>query len=139
MRALACAHPCVLLIDELDKVDDGFEAMLLEILSAWQLSIPECSCEEYSVRCAHKQRRERRLGDPIRRRSLYVRVEHPTPEREAEIISSRTPDVETEFHCEMAGIAPAFRNYSLEKSPSGQRSGDSQGPTAFRVANAIDR
>ena len=41
MRALECERPCVLLIDELDKVDDGFEAMLLEILSAWQLSIPE--------------------------------------------------------------------------------------------------
>jgi MoxR-like ATPase len=41
MRALECDRPCVLLIDELDKVDDGFEAMLLEILSAWQLSIPE--------------------------------------------------------------------------------------------------
>jgi hypothetical protein len=41
MRALECDRPCVLLIDELDKVDDGFEAMLLEILSAWRLSIPE--------------------------------------------------------------------------------------------------
>jgi MoxR-like ATPase len=41
MRALECERPCVLLIDELDKVDDGFEALLLEILSAWQLSIPE--------------------------------------------------------------------------------------------------
>src|SRR5258708_16343732 len=41
MRALECERPCVLLIDELDKVDEGFEALLLEILSAWQLSIPE--------------------------------------------------------------------------------------------------
>ena len=61
---------------------------------------------------------ECRLGDPIRRRSLYVRVEHPTPARETEIIASRTPDADESFHREMAGIALSFRNYSLEKPPS---------------------
>ena len=81
MRALECERPCVLLIDELDKVDEGFEAMLLEILSAWQLSIPEFGTVEaksipFVVLTSNE---ERRLGDPIRRRSLYVRVEHPTP------------------------------------------------------------
>src|SRR6202035_5975067 len=120
MRALECERPCVLLIDELDKVDDGFEAMLLEILSAWQLSIPEFGTVEartipFVVLTSNE---ERRLGDPIRRRSLYVRVEHPTPEREAEIIASRTPNASSAFHCEMAGLALAFRNYSLEKPPS---------------------
>jgi MoxR-like ATPase len=84
MRALECERPCVLLIDELDKVDDGFEAMLLEILSAWQLSIPEfgtvaAKSIPFVVLTSNE---ERRLGDPIRRRSLYVRVEHPTPERQ---------------------------------------------------------
>ena len=79
MRALECDRPCVLLIDELDKVDDGFEAMLLEILSAWQLSIPEfgtvaAKSIPFVVLTSNE---ERRLGDPIRRRSLYVRVEHP--------------------------------------------------------------
>jgi len=120
MRALECERPCVLLIDELDKVDDGFEAMLLEILSAWQLSIPEFGTVHaksipFVVLTSNE---ERRLGDPIRRRSLYVRVEHPTPELEAEIISSRTPDAAPEFHREIAGIARSFRNYSLEKPPS---------------------
>ncbi len=120
MRALECERPCVLLIDELDKVDDGFEAMLLEILSAWQLSIPEfgtvaAKSVPFVVLTSNE---ERRLGDPIRRRSLYVRVEHPTPQREAEIIASRTPDADVAFHHEMAGIALSFRNYSLEKPPS---------------------
>ena len=120
MRALECERPCVLLIDELDKVDDGFEAMLLEILSAWQLSIPEFGTVEarsipFVVLTSNE---ERRLGDPIRRRSLYVRVEHPTPQREAEIIASRTADADAAFHREMAGIALSFRNYSLEKPPS---------------------
>lgn len=120
MRALECEKPCVLLIDELDKVDEGFEAMLLEILSAWQLSIPEFGTVEarsipFVVLTSNE---ERRLGDPIRRRSLYMRVEHPKPEREAEIIASRTPEASDGFHREMAGIALSFRNYSLEKPPS---------------------
>jgi MoxR-like ATPase len=120
MRALECEKPCVLLIDEIDKVDEGFEALLLEILSAWQLSIPEfgtvaAKSIPFVVLTSNE---ERRLGDPIRRRSLYVRVEHPTPEREAEIIASRTPKADQKFHREMAGIALSFRNYSLEKPPS---------------------
>jgi MoxR-like ATPase len=120
MRALECEKPCVLLIDEIDKVDEGFEALLLEILSAWQLSIPEfgtvaAKSIPFVVLTSNE---ERRLGDPIRRRSLYVRVEHPTPEREAEIIASRTPNADVKFHMEMAGIALSFRNYSLEKPPS---------------------
>lgn len=120
MRALECERSCVLLIDELDKVDEGFEAMLLEILSEWTLSIPEFGTVKarsipFVVLTSNE---ERRLGDPIRRRSLYVRVEHPTPEREAEIIASRTPNADESFHREMAGIALSFRNYSLEKPPS---------------------
>jgi MoxR-like ATPase len=120
MRALECERPCVLLIDEIDKVDEGFEALLLEILSAWQLSIPEfgtvaAKSIPFVVLTSNE---ERRLGDPIRRRSLYLRVEHPTPEREAEIIASRTPKADEKFHREMAGIALSFRNHSLEKPPS---------------------
>lgn len=120
MRALESDKPCVLLIDELDKVDEGFEALLLEILSVWALSIPEFG----TVRARSipfvvlTSNEERRLGDPIRRRSLYVRVDHPTPEREAEIIASRTPGASHAFHNRIAGIARAFRNYSLEKPPS---------------------
>jgi MoxR-like ATPase len=120
MRALECERPCVLLVDELDKVEDSFEALLLEALSAWQLSIPEFGTVQatsipFVVLTSNE---ERRLGDPIRRRSLYVRVEHPTPEREAEIIASRTPDATPAFHREIAGLALSFRNYSLEKPPS---------------------
>jgi MoxR-like ATPase len=67
MRALECERPCVLLIDELDKVDDGFEAMLLEILSVWQLSIPEFGTVHarsipFVVLTSNE---ERRLGDPM--------------------------------------------------------------------------
>ena len=58
---------------------------------------------------------ERRIGDPLRRRSFYLRVEHPTAEREAEIVALRTPDSTPEFHAEMAGLAKALRGWSLEK------------------------
>ena len=120
MRALECDRPCVLLIDELDKVDEPFEAFLLEVLAEWQLSVPEfgtvtAKSIPFVVLTSNE---ERRLGDPLRRRCLYVRVEHPTPGREAEIIASRTPNANERFHREIAGIALSFRNYSLEKPPS---------------------
>lgn len=120
LTALEHEKPCVLLIDELDKVDHAFEAMLLELLSVWQLSIPKLG----TVRARSipfvilTSNEERRIGDPLRRRSFYLRVEHPSAEREAEIVALRTPDSSPEFHARMAGLAKALRGWSLEKSPS---------------------
>jgi MoxR-like ATPase len=118
--ALEYEKPCVLLIDELDKVDHAFEAMLLELLSAWTLSIPKLGTIEakaipFVVLTSNE---ERRIGDPLRRRSFYLRVEHPSAEREAEIVALRTPDSSREFHAGMAGLAKALRGWSLEKPPS---------------------
>ena len=120
LRALQCERPCVLLIDELDKVDHAFEALLLELLSVWQLSIPKLGTIKarsipFVVLTSNE---ERRIGDPLRRRSFYLRVEHPTAEREAEIVALRTPDSSHEFHAGMAGLAKALRGWSLEKPPS---------------------
>jgi MoxR-like ATPase len=120
LRALQCERPCVLLIDELDKVDHAFEALLLELLSVWQLSIPKLGTIKarsipFVVLTSNE---ERRIGDPLRRRSFYLRVEHPTAEREAEIVALRTPDSSREFHAGMAGLAKALRGWSLEKPPS---------------------
>jgi MoxR-like ATPase len=120
MRALLSENPRVLLIDEIDKVDQEFEAMLLELLSVWQLSIPKLG----TVRARSipfvvlTSNEERRIGDPLRRRSFYLRVEHPTAEREAQIVALRTPDSTAEFHAGMAGLAKALRGWSLEKPPS---------------------
>ena len=120
LRALQCERPCVLLIDELDKVDHAFEALLLELLSVWQLSIPKLG----TIRARSipfvvlTSNEERRIGDPLRRRSFYLRVEHPTAEREAEIVALRTPDSTHEFHAGMAGLAKALRGWSMEKPPS---------------------
>jgi MoxR-like ATPase len=120
LRALQYEKPCVLLIDELDKVDHAFEATLLELLSVWQLSIPKLG----TIRARSvpfvvlTSNEERRIGDPLRRRSFYLRVEHPTAEREAEIVALRTPDSTRDFHAGMAGFAKALRGWSMEKPPS---------------------
>ena len=120
LSALQHEKPCVLLIDELDKVDHAFEAMLLELLSVWTLSIPKLG----TIRAKSipfvvlTSNEERRIGDPLRRRSFYLRVEHPTAEREAEIVAMRTPESSREFHAGMAGLAKALRGWSLEKPPS---------------------
>jgi MoxR-like ATPase len=120
LSALQHEKPCVLLIDELDKVDHAFEAMLLELLSVWTLSIPKLG----TIRAKSipfvvlTSNEERRIGDPLRRRSFYLRIEHPTAEREAEIVALRTPESSREFHAGMAGLAKALRGWSLEKPPS---------------------
>jgi MoxR-like ATPase len=120
LRALQYDKPCVLLIDELDKVDHAFEAMLLELLSVWRLSIPKLGTIEaknipFVVLTSNE---ERRIGDPLRRRSFYLRVEHPSAEREAQIVALRAPDSSRELHAGMAGLAKALRGWSLEKPPS---------------------
>ncbi len=120
LRALQQEKSCVLLIDELDKVDHAFEAMLLELLSVWTLSIPKLG----TIRARSvpfvvlTSNEERRIGDPLRRRSFYLRVEHPTAEREAEIVAMRTPEAGAEFHAGLAGLAKALRGWSMEKPPS---------------------
>jgi MoxR-like ATPase len=120
LRALQCPKPCVLLIDEIDKVDAEFEAMLLEMLSVWQLSIPKLG----TIHAKNipfvllTSNEERRIGDPLRRRSFYLRIDHPTPEREARILQLRMPNQKPEFHRNMAGLAKALRGWSLEKPPS---------------------
>lgn len=120
LRALEYQKPCVLLIDELDKVSGAFEAMLLEVLSVWRLSIPKLGVVKaqsvpFVVLTSNE---ERRIGDPLRRRSFYLRVEHPTPQIEAKILRMRTPNQSAGFHQGMAGLAKALRGWSLEKPPS---------------------
>ena len=120
LRALQCPRRCVLLIDELDKVDQAFEAMLLELLSVWQLSIPKLGLikAETIPFVILTSNEERRIGDPLRRRGFYLRIDHPTPQREARILQMRTPNQSPEFHQGMAGLAKALRGWSLEKPPS---------------------
>jgi MoxR-like ATPase len=121
LRALLYSEkPCVLLIDEIDKVDHAFEAMLLELLSAWQITVPKLG----TVRAATvpfvvlSSNEERRLGDPLRRRCLYLRFEYPAIEREVEILSARGRSQDSQVRGQVAGLACALRAWSMEKPPS---------------------
>jgi MoxR-like ATPase len=121
LRALLCEdRPCVLLVDEIDKVTQSFEALLLEILSVWQVSIPKLGTVKartipFVVMTSNE---ERRIGDPLRRRSFYLRFDYPTPETEADILALRSSDQARQLHFEMAGFAKSLRGWSLEKPPS---------------------
>ncbi len=120
LRAMLSKRPCVLLIDEVDKVDEEFEAMLLELLSAWQISIPKLGTVQHrSVPFVVMTSNEtRRLGDPLRRRSLYIRIEYPSVEREKEILTIRSITQDDALRSQLAGLAHALRAWSMEKPPS---------------------
>ena len=120
LEAIEQEDSCVLLIDEIDKVDYAFEAMLLELLSVWTLSIPRMgTIRATSIPLVFlTSNQERRLGDPLRRRCFYLVVEHPNAEREAAIVARRTPHVDAATHRFIAGLARSLRAYTLEKPPS---------------------
>lgn len=112
--------PCVLLIDELDKVDHAFEALLLEILSAWQVTVPKLGTikGENLPFVVLSSNEERRLGDPLRRRCLYLRFDYPTVEREVEILGVHSANQDATLLGQMAGLAHALRGWNMEKPPS---------------------
>src|SRR5881296_71180 len=121
LRALLYENkPCVLLVDEIDKVDQAFEALLLEVLSDWQLSIPKLGT--VSARTVPfvvlTSNEERRIGDPLRRRSFYIRFGHPSIERERQILALQAGRNDGNIHGQIAGLAQALRGWSLEKPPS---------------------
>jgi MoxR-like ATPase len=111
-----------LLIDELDKVDQAFEAMLLEILSAWQVTVPKLGTIKANPRAIPfvvlSSNEERRLGDPLRRRCFYLRFEYPTVEREADILALQTQGQSEPLRAQLAGLARALRGWNMEKPPS---------------------
>ena len=120
LTAIEREKRCVLLIDEIDKVDYAFEALLLEVLSDWTISIPKMGTVKATTVpfVFMTSNQERRLGDPLRRRSFNLIVEHPTAEREAAIVKSRTPTATAATHRFIAGLAKALRSFNLEKPPS---------------------
>ena len=111
--------PPVLLIDEIDRADDGFEAFLLEVLSDFQVTIPElgpisATQVPYVVLTSN---RTREIGDALRRRCFYLYVEHPPLEKEVRIIRARVPDVVDGLAREIASVMQAFRGRRLHKAP----------------------
>jgi MoxR-like ATPase len=121
MRALQYApRPCVLLIDEVDKVDEEFESMLLEVLSDWQLSIPRLGTVPHRTIpfVILTSNEVRRIGDPLRRRCVYFRAEFPTVQREAQILKLRSRTENAGLQRQIAGLSYALRAYRMEKPPS---------------------
>ena len=109
----------VLLVDEVDRADDGFEAFLLELLSDFQVTIPELG----TIRAEHvphvvlTSNRTREIGDALRRRCLYLYIEHPDLAKEVRIIRRRVPDAPAELAGEIARFVQALRRRRLAKVP----------------------
>jgi MoxR-like ATPase len=109
----------VLLVDEVDRADDEFEAFLLEVLSTWQVSIPELG----TVRAATPpvvvltSNRTRELHDALKRRCLYHWIEHPSLERELQIVRTRAPEVSEALARQVVGVVQELRARELTKPP----------------------
>ena len=111
--------PPVLLVDEIDRADDGFEAFLLEILSDFQVTIPELGTihAEHIPYVVLTSNRSREIGDALRRRCLYLDIPHPTLEKEVRIIRTKVPGVAERLADQIARFTQALRGRRLAKPP----------------------
>ena len=111
LRALREA-PAVLLIDEIDRADDEFEAFLLEVLSTWQVTIPELGTVAATVPpvVVLTSNRTRELHDALKRRCLYHWIDHPGIERELAILASRAPEVDAALAAQVVRTVHAIRS-----------------------------
>jgi MoxR-like ATPase len=111
--------PPVLLIDELDRTDEAFEAFLLEVLSDYQITIPEIGTikAERPPIVVITSNRTREIHDALKRRCLYHWVGYPTAERELAVINARMPGVGEDLANEVVGFVQALREKDLFKSP----------------------
>jgi MoxR-like ATPase len=119
LAAIRRDKPPVLLIDEVDRADEEFEAFLLELLSDFQVSIPELgTIKATSIpRVVLTSNGTRELSDALRRRCLYHYVDFPDVDREAKIILVRTPGIDTALALQIARMIAAIRKEDLRKVP----------------------
>jgi MoxR-like ATPase len=109
----------VLLIDEIDRADEAFEAFLLELLSDFQISVPELG----TIRAKHPplvvltSNRSRELSDALKRRCLYHWIEYPSLEKEMKIVAARLPGIGEELERQVVGFVQQVRRLNLIKSP----------------------
>lgn len=120
LHVLRSPSPCVLLIDEVDRADAEFEALLLEFLSDFQVTIPELG----TVHAKHKPlvllttNGTREMTDALRRRCLHLYLDYPSPSRELKILELRLPGIHHQLADELVRFAKKLRDMSLEKPPS---------------------
>jgi MoxR-like ATPase len=109
----------VLLIDEIDRADEAFEAFLLELLSDYQITIPEMG----TIHAKHvpyvvlTSNRSRELGDALKRRCLYQWIDYPNPEKEMKIVRTRLPGIEEELARQVVEYVQSVRGLNLSKPP----------------------
>jgi MoxR-like ATPase len=120
MHAIASAEPVVLLIDEIDKTDQEFEAMLLELLSDFQISIPELGRIEARTRpiVLLTSNNTRELTEALKRRCLYLWLDYPELEHELEIVRLHSPDLNEAVARKLVEIVQQVRELDLKKPPS---------------------
>src|SRR5688572_12795617 len=120
LEAIRADDPVVLLIDEVDRVEVETEALLLEILSDYQVSIPELGTVTANqiplVFLTSNNTRE--LSEALKRRCLYLHVDYPTVEREKEIVLTRVPDIGEHLADQIVRIVRSIRQLELKKAPS---------------------
>jgi len=119
LEAITQDRPPVLLIDEIDRADEAFEAFLLEVLAEWQVTIPELG----TIRATHRphviltSNRTRELSDALRRRCLFFWLPYPTLEEEIAILHARIPGLSTRLAGQIADVMQVLRGLSLQKAP----------------------
>ncbi len=120
LEAIRADEPVVLLIDEVDRVEVETEALLLEILSDYQVSIPELGTIEAKqvplVFLTSNNTRE--LSEALKRRCLYLHVDYPDLEREKEIVVTKVPDITANLADQVARVVRSIRGIELKKAPS---------------------
>lgn len=120
LRAISAPRKIVLLIDEIDKADEEFEAFLLEVLSDFQVSVPELG----TLRATYKpvviltSNRARELSEALKRRCLHLYIDFPGPEEEARIITLKAPELEERLRRQVARFVHGLRKLDVKKSPS---------------------
>ena len=120
LKALREPGGAVLLIDEIDKSDEAFEAFLLEMLSAYQVSIPEIGVIRAAVPpiVFLTSNNVRDLGDALKRRCLHLHIPMPDQNLEERIVAARVPAVEARLRTELVSFVQSLRNLDLRKAPS---------------------
>ncbi|HZZ31757.1 MAG TPA: MoxR family ATPase [Phenylobacterium sp.] len=120
MQALRHDDGCVLLIDEIDKSDEAFEAFLLEVLSAYQVSVPELGVivAKTPPLVFLTSNNVRDLGDALKRRCLHLHIPLPEPALEERIVATRVPGIEQALTRQLVAFVQSLRTIDLRKAPS---------------------
>ncbi|MFZ9842830.1 MAG: AAA family ATPase [Ilumatobacteraceae bacterium] len=120
LEAISATDPVVLLIDEVDRVEVETEALLLEVLSEYQVSIPELGTltAKQIPMVFLTSNNTRELSEALKRRCLYLHVDYPDMEREKEIVLAKVPDISANLADQIARIVRSIRQLDLKKAPS---------------------